>query len=197
MKTILKITAAAALALLLSSCESLLDTTNYMTKTTADFPSNAGEVEQMITGIYNNLNAIQESIDILKDAASAAIYGARAANGVILVTTKQGKEGNIQVSYDGYVGWQNAPIIPQVLNAKQYIEVINTAEKNNGLTPTDFSTVLSPELYRSIMDGSFTGTNWIREFHNDNAPSGPSGYLCVSRFRGRSGQSLPRRYRTR
>ena len=111
-----------------------------------------------------------ESIDILKDAASAAIYGARAANGVILVTTKQGKEGNIQISYDGYVGWQNAPIIPEVLNAKQYIEVINTAEKNNRLTPTDFSAVLSPELYKSIMDGSFTGTNWIREFHNDNAP---------------------------
>jgi Outer membrane receptor proteins, mostly Fe transport len=111
-----------------------------------------------------------ESIDILKDAASAAIYGARAANGVILVTTKQGKEGNIQISYDGYVGWQNAPIIPEVLNAKQYIEVINTAEKNNQAHPTDFSAVLSPELYKSIMDGSFTGTNWIREFHNDNAP---------------------------
>ena len=111
-----------------------------------------------------------ESIDILKDAASAAIYGARAANGVILVTTKQGKEGKIQVSYDGYVGWQNAPIIPEVLNAKQYIEVINTAETNNRLTPTDFSTVLSPDLYKRIMDGSFTGTNWIREFHNDNAP---------------------------
>ena len=111
-----------------------------------------------------------ESIDILKDAASAAIYGARAANGVILVTTKQGKEGKIQLSYDGYFGWQNAPIIPEVLNAKQYIEVINTAEKNNRLTPTDFSTVLSPELYKSIMDGSFTGTNWIRAFHNDNAP---------------------------
>ena len=61
MKTILKITAVAALTLLLFSCESLLDTTNYMTKTTADFPSNAGEVEQMITGIYNNLNAIQEA----------------------------------------------------------------------------------------------------------------------------------------
>ena len=111
-----------------------------------------------------------ESIDILKDAASAAIYGARAANGVILVTTKQGKEGKIQVSYDGYVGWQNAPIIPQVLTAREYIDVINTAEKNNRLTPTDFASVLSPELYKSIMDGSFTGTNWIREFHNDNAP---------------------------
>ena len=61
MKTILKITAVAACTLLLSSCESLLDTTNYMTKTTADFPSNAGEVEQMVTGVYNNLNAIQEA----------------------------------------------------------------------------------------------------------------------------------------
>ncbi len=61
MKTLLKITAAAALTLLSASCESLLDTTNFMTKTTADFPSNAGEVEQMVTGIYNNLNAIQES----------------------------------------------------------------------------------------------------------------------------------------
>ena len=61
MKTILKITAVAALTLLLFSCESLLDTTNYMTKTTADFPSNAGEVEQMVTGVYNNLNAIQEA----------------------------------------------------------------------------------------------------------------------------------------
>ena len=128
-------------------------------------------IDGVAGGDINALNPSDiESIDILKDAASAAIYGARAANGVILVTTKQGKEGNIQVSYDGYIGWQNAPVIPTVLDAKQYIEVINTAEKNNRLTPTDFSAILSPELYRSIMDGSFTGTNWIREFHNDNAP---------------------------
>ena len=128
-------------------------------------------IDGVAGGDISTLNPADiESIDILKDAASAAIYGARAANGVILVTTKQGKEGNLQVSYDGYVGWQNASVIPTVLDARQYIEVINTAEKNNRLTPTDFSTVLSPELYKSIMDGSFTGTNWIREFHNDNAP---------------------------
>ena len=66
MKTLLKITAAAALTLLSASCESLLDTTNFMTKTTADFPSNAGEVEQMVTGIYNNLNAIQESNNTIR-----------------------------------------------------------------------------------------------------------------------------------
>ena len=49
-----------------------------------------------------------ESIDVLKDAASAAIYGARAANGVILVTTKQGKAGKIELSYNGAIGWSNA-----------------------------------------------------------------------------------------
>ena len=49
-----------------------------------------------------------ESIDVLKDAASSAIYGARASNGVILVTTKKGKAGHVQVSFDGYLGWQNA-----------------------------------------------------------------------------------------
>ena len=128
-------------------------------------------IDGVAGGDISDLNPSDiESIDILKDAASAAIYGARAANGVILVTTKQGKEGNIQVSYDGYVGWQNSPVIPEVLNAKQYIEVINLGQKNSGLTPTNFQELLSPELYNSIMNGSFTGTNWIREFHNDNAP---------------------------
>jgi len=128
-------------------------------------------IDGVAGGDISDLNPSDiESIDILKDAASAAIYGARAANGVILVTTKQGKEGNIQVSYDGYVGWQNAPVIPEVLNAKQYIEVINLGQKNSGLTPTNFQELLSPELYNSIMNGSFTGTNWIKEFHNDNAP---------------------------
>ena len=48
-----------------------------------------------------------ESIDVLKDAASSAIYGARASNGVILVTTKKGKSGKVQVTFDGYMGWQN------------------------------------------------------------------------------------------
>ena len=62
---------------------------------------NAGTADNGLNGL--NPNDI-ESIDVLKDAASAAIYGARAANGVILVTTKQGKAGKIQVQYDGFVG---------------------------------------------------------------------------------------------
>ena len=64
-------------------------------------------IDGVAGGDINSLNPSDiESIDVLKDAASAAIYGARAANGVILVTTKQGKAGKMQISYDGYVGWQ-------------------------------------------------------------------------------------------
>lgn len=67
----------------------------------------------MAGGDINTLNPADiESVDVLKDAASAAIYGARAANGVILVTTKQGKIGKLEISYDGYVGWQNVYKMP-------------------------------------------------------------------------------------
>ena len=59
-----------------------------------------------------------ESIDVLKDAATAAIYGVQAANGVILVTTKKGKTGKFEVSYDGYYGVQNLYKIPTILNAQ-------------------------------------------------------------------------------
>ena len=65
-----------------------------------------------------------ESIDVLKDAASSAIYGARASNGVILVTTKKGSAGHVKVTFDGYLAWQNPNtngVTP--LNAKQYMEI--------------------------------------------------------------------------
>ena len=65
----------------------------------------------IIDGVEGDINSLSpadiESLDVLKDAASAAIYGSRAANGVVLITTKQGKQGKLQVSYDGYVGFQN------------------------------------------------------------------------------------------
>ena len=66
-----------------------------------------------VAGDINNLNPADiERIDVLKDAASCAIYGSAAANGVILVTTKQGKQGKIQVSYDANVGWANVSRMP-------------------------------------------------------------------------------------
>jgi len=66
-----------------------------------------------------------ESIDVLKDASAAAIYGARAANGVIIVTTKRGKEGKAQLTYDGYIGAGTAWKKLDVLNTSQYIDIQN------------------------------------------------------------------------
>ena len=122
-------------------------------------------------GDINSLNPSDiESIDVLKDAASSAIYGARGANGVILVTTKQGKSGKYSVSYDGFYGWQNSPKLPDLLDAKQYMEVQNMVKLNNGEAMIDWANVLSPDLYNSIANGTYTGTDWLRAIHNDDAP---------------------------
>ncbi|MBL1488563.1 hypothetical protein ELC62_29385, partial [Klebsiella pneumoniae] len=72
-----------------------------------------------VGGGINYLNPTDiESVEILKDAASAAIYGSRAANGVVLVTTKSGKSGKTNVNYDFSFGWQNPWKKKAVLNAK-------------------------------------------------------------------------------
>ena len=111
-----------------------------------------------------------ESIDVLKDAASSAIYGARASNGVILVTTKQGRAGHVQVSFDGYLGWQNAntnDVTP--LNAKQYMEINDKAYQIQGVATYDWAKLI-PKQYQQIMDGTWNGTNWLDETMVDNAP---------------------------
>lgn len=124
-------------------------------------------IDGVAGGDINMLNPSDiESIDVLKDAASAAIYGARAANGVILVTTRQGKEGKIQVSYDGYYGWQQIAKKPELLNARQYMEIM---DRKDGAY--DWESLLPGYLYDSIMDGTWNGTNWLEEAENNNAPT--------------------------
>ncbi len=108
-----------------------------------------------------------ESIDVLKDAASAAIYGARAANGVILVTTKKGKKGNLKVSFDGYVGWQNIYKEPDLLNGQQYAEMQNEGRINEGLLPYDYPSLV-PD-WDKIESGEWDGTNWFKEITNEDA----------------------------
>ena len=110
-----------------------------------------------------------ESIDVLKDAASAAIYGARAANGVVLVTTKQGKEGRAVVSYDGYYGWQFIAKMPNLCNAKEYMDALDLMYKNEGIALTNWSAVLPANLYQSIQNGTWKGTNWMEEAYNKGA----------------------------
>ena len=112
-----------------------------------------------------------ESIDVLKDAASSAIYGARAANGVILVNTKKGKAGGRQqIVYDGYYGFQNPNtngVTP--LNAKQYMEIINKAYEIQGTTQYNFANEI-PTQYALIQNGTWNGTNWLEEATNHDAP---------------------------
>jgi len=131
----------------------------------------------VIDGIYSGtaddgLNGLNpndiESIDVLKDAASAAIYGARAANGVILVTTKQGKAGKVSLQYDGYVGWSNAQKAPNVLNAQQYMQVINEAYFNYTGTPLNWSSYV-PQTILDQMNSGWEGTDWFKEYENKNA----------------------------
>ena len=126
---------------------------------------NAGTADDGLNGL--NPNDI-ESIDVLKDAASAAIYGARAANGVILVTTKQGKAGKIQLQYDGYVGWSNADKVPGTVNAQQYMQLINETNFNTYGTATNWSSIV-PQAILDKVNSGWQGTDWFKEYENKNA----------------------------
>ena len=130
-------------------------------------------IDGIVSGTANDgLNGINpndiESIDVLKDAASAAIYGSRAANGVILVTTKQGKEGKISITYDGFVGWSNAYRKPGLLNAQQYMEVINETNFNTYGTALNWSAMVPQAILDKVNNG-WKGTDWFDVYRNKNA----------------------------
>ena len=105
-----------------------------------------------------------ESLDVLKDAASAAIYGNRAANGVVLITTKKGKIGDAVVSYDGYVGVQNVYKKIDMLDAQQYATIMNEMNINAGGTAIDFL-----RDYNIDLDKIGKGTDWFDELTVKNA----------------------------
>jgi TonB-linked SusC/RagA family outer membrane protein len=90
----------------------------------------------LVDGIESSINAVNpsdiESISILKDAASSAIYGSKAANGVILVTTKKGSSGRLFVSYNGMVGKGEPTFLPEMVNSWEYAEIVNEAMTNVG-----------------------------------------------------------------
>lgn len=92
--------------------------------------SNGGGITDVSPLSTINPNDI-ESVEVLKDASASAIYGARAANGVILITTKRGKNGSTRVTYDGYYGTQKVNKMLDVLNASEFAQVENEVFKNN------------------------------------------------------------------
>lgn len=92
----------------------------------------------LVDGMEGTMDAVNpqdvESISILKDAASCAIYGSRAANGVILITTKQGKKGKLNISYSGRISYaQPTNLIDMVSDYADYMELRNEARRNSGL----------------------------------------------------------------
>ena len=126
----------------------------------------------VIDGVVGSLDGINpadiESIDVLKDAASAAIYGARAANGVILVTTKQGKAGKIELSYNGAMGWSNVYKRPQLLNAQQYMTIMDEYSFNTSGAKMDWPNNVPQDILDKVANG-WEGTDWWDVFKNKNA----------------------------
>ena len=110
-----------------------------------------------------------ESIEVLKDAASGAIYGARAANGVIIVTTKKGKQGKAQINYNASWGWQTAWKHREVTNATEYAVLQNEKYVNAGQdAPYADPYNLTDAMGNAIpLNG---GTDWQSLVFNDNAP---------------------------
>ncbi len=105
-----------------------------------------------------------ESLDVLKDAASAAIYGNRAANGVVLITTKQGRSGDAVISYDGYYGVQNVYKKIDMLDAQQYAVIMNEMNINAGGKAIDFLNDYNIDLSKIGK-----GTDWFDELTVKNA----------------------------
>lgn len=153
----------------------------------------------LIDGIEGNLNTLNpndiESISVLKDAASASIYGARAAFGVILVTTKSGKAGKVRVNYSGDVRFSTATQVPEMVNSKDFATFFNAAQFNtNGGVQYNAETMeriekflngeytdpSQPEYYGTVAasngkwanyTSAFANTDWFKEHYKKNVPS--------------------------
>ncbi|MDE6161781.1 MAG: SusC/RagA family TonB-linked outer membrane protein, partial [Muribaculaceae bacterium] len=128
----------------------------------------------LIDGVGGDITTLNpadiESIDVLKDAASAAIYGAQAANGVVLITTKQGKEGKATVTFDGYFGWQSAAKKVDMLNSQQYMTIMDEQMVAEGSAPYDWAGMNS--IWRTDSEGQRLGvydTDWVDSMFKDNA----------------------------
>jgi TonB-dependent SusC/RagA subfamily outer membrane receptor len=111
-----------------------------------------------------NFNDV-ESFEILKDAAAAAIYGSRAANGVMLITTKKGKSGKAKVSYDAWVGWTSPFKLFDVLNARDYVDIKNEAIRNNPLPIFSGHVAGSPLFFMDTINGVPVDTRWADEVY--------------------------------
>ncbi|MVM28481.1 SusC/RagA family TonB-linked outer membrane protein [Spirosoma sp. HMF4905] len=146
-------------------------------------------IDGVPTGDLNSFNTNDiESLEVLKDASSAAIYGSRAANGVILITTKKGgRDSKIRVTLDTYVGTQSASHKIDVLNRDQYVQYAKALTSNAGIAlPSRLNNLNTPIYDGATQTFAQTETNWQNELFR-NAPIAQhqlslSGGNAVSRF---------------
>ena len=118
----------------------------------------------IVDGLESRMSNISpydiESVSVLKDASAAAIYGTRAANGVILITTKRGKSGLSEITYNSSYMWQKATRLPEHLSSAQYAELYNEGNRNEGLAERYSADDISK--YRSGIDPyNFPNTDWL------------------------------------
>ncbi|NVO30520.1 SusC/RagA family TonB-linked outer membrane protein [Hymenobacter lapidiphilus] len=139
--------------------------------TTGSF-SNIGVGNQQLNALTDINPQDIASISVLKDAAAAALYGSRGANGVVLITTKQGTAGKTKVDFNYYTGIQQTTNKLDVLNGQQAQELINEARTNVGLVPRYVTTVANPALQTLFTDAD---TNWQDEIFRDARISNYTG----------------------
>ena len=153
----------------------------------------------LIDGVEGDISAINpediESVSVLKDAASAAIYGARAANGVLLVTTKKtnsSNAGTTRVSLGAYVGFQTPTRLPEMCDAIEFMTLDNEARKNVG-TANGWDDI----HFKKVQEGSdpnyFANTDWLSQVINKLAPQ-QNYTLSLNGSLGSSGYMLSYRY---
>ena len=121
----------------------------------------------LVDGVEYDINNVDandiESISVLKDAAASSIYGVRAANGVILITTKRGNKGKTVVSYSGYYGVQDPTFLPKFEGAQGYMKLVNLTRTNSGagamFSDTDIAAYNDPN--RNL--DKYPDVNWMKE----------------------------------
>lgn len=135
--------------------------------------NDAGTVMCIVDGVDRGSRGLSEidpndveSISVLKDAASCAIYGMKAANGVIIITTKKGQEGSTNINYRGTVTVNHATAMPKMMNGTQYMQWYNLAQVMDGKDPADVK--YTPEMIEATYNGDLSdgieNTDWTEPF---------------------------------
>lgn len=125
----------------------------------------------IIDGVEGDISSVNpqdvENVSVLKDAASAAIYGSRAANGVVLITTKKGKEGKIKLDYNGYVSFESiGKVVETVSNYADYMELMNEGYLNSNPNNKPYFSQEKIDLWRANEGKDpikYPNTNWVDE----------------------------------